>query len=154
MTNDAIPMTDPRNGFEQNVNFDFRFLRNKKEQIDIVLAGTAPATAGNYGVFTWIRANAVIEEVWETHKTAGSDAGAVTVDIEKLASGVALDSGTTVLSTALSLKTTANTPQQGTLKSDITARQLARGDRLALKDAGTLTDVAHVVVSVIIRYKQ
>lgn len=152
MMNDAIPQEN-NNGFEQDVRFDYRFLRNKTEQINIVLAGADAATAANYGVFTWIRANAVIEEVWETHKTAGSDAGAVTVDIEKLGSGVALDSGTTILSTALSLKSTANTPQQGILKSDISARQLARGDRLALKDSGTLTSVDHVVVSIVIRYR-
>ena len=147
-------MTDSRgNGFEQSVNFDYRFLRNKIDQFNFVLPGTMPATAGNYGAFAWIYAPCVVEEIWESHEVAGSDAGAVTVDLEKLSSGTAPASGTTILSTALSLKTTANTPQQGTLKSDISARQLARGDRLALKDSGTLTDVAGLVVSVIIRYR-
>jgi hypothetical protein len=141
------------NGFEQSVNFDYRFLRNKREQFDFTIADTAAATAANYGVVMHILSACVIEQVWESHKTAGSDAGAVTLDIEKLGSGVALDSGTTVLSTALSLKTTANTPQQGTLSTDITKRQFAAGDRIALKDAGTLTAVASVTVSIIIRYR-
>lgn len=152
--NDAIPMaTDPTNGFEQSVNFDYRFLRNKRDQFNITIQDTDAATGANYGAFVIIPAACTVEEVWETHKTAGTDGGAVTLDIEKLTSGVALDSGTTVLSTALSLKTTANTPQQGTLNADISRRQLARGDRLALKDAGTLTSVAHVTVSIIIRYR-
>lgn len=139
--------------FQQDQRFDWRFLRNKTERPTAILVDTQAATAANYGVFFIAMAAGVIEDVWETHKTAGSDAGAVTVDIERLASGVALDSGTTVLASALSLKTTANTPQRGTLHNDVSRRQFVRGDRLALKDAGTLTAVAHVVVAVQVRYK-
>lgn len=141
-----------QNQFQQQT-FDYRFLRNKRDQFDHVLFGTTAATATNYGVFVIILYPCVVEEVWETHKTAGGDSGDVTLDIEKLTSGVALDSGTTILSSALSLKTTANTPQRGTLKDDISTRQLDRGDRLALKDAGTLTDVAGVCISIRVRYR-
>ena len=139
--------------FQQDQRFDYRFLRNKIEHPTIVIADTAAATAANYGVFFIAPAAGVFEEVWETHKTAGTNGGAVTVDVEVLTSGQALDAGYVVLSTPLSLKSTANTTQRGTLSSDISKLQFARGDRFALKDAGTLTDVAHVCVTVAIRYK-
>lgn len=143
-------MTDEN--FQLSQNFDYRFLRNKLEQIDFVIPDTSAATAANYGVIKWFRAPAVIEEVWEMHKTAGSDATAA-LNLEKLTSGVALDSGTAILATDFELDATANVPRQGTLLADISKRQFARGDRLALDDIGTLTAVAHVVVSIVIRYR-
>ena len=146
-------MTNITPQFQLDQNFDYRFLRNKREQVSITIQDTDAATAANYGVFFIALAPGYLEEVWESHKTAGSDAGAVTVTIEKLATGVALDSGTAMLTAALSLKSTANTPQQGTVSQVASTRQFVRGDRLALKDAGALTAVAHVTVSLFIRYR-
>ena len=139
--------------FQQDQRFDYRFLRNKTELITVVVPDTDAATTTRYGVFFIAQAACVVEDVWEVHRALGTNGGAVTVDIEKLTSGQALDAGTTCLATALSLKTTIDVPQQGTLHATISRRQLARGDRLALKDAGTLTSVAHVCVTVVVRLK-
>lgn len=134
-------------------NFDYRFLRNKLEAVSHSLDGTQAATAANYGVFAHAMAACVVEAVWISHQTAGTDAGAVTLDIEKLTSGTALDSGTTILSSAYDLKGTINTPVNSALNADISRRQIGRGERLALKDSGTLTAVAGVCVTVVLRYK-
>lgn len=139
------------NGIDSpQVSFDN--IADRTLPIPVVIQDTSAATAANYGVFWTAPFPCYVVGFTETHKTAGSDAGAVTLQLEKLNSGEALDAGDTLLSTALSLKTTANTPQEGTLVTTIATRQLATGDRLALKDAGTLTAVAHVVCVVTVRY--
>lgn len=139
--------------FQQDQRFDWLFLRNKTERVSTVLWDTQAATAANYGVF-WIAPSAgFVVAVSETHKVAGTAGGTVSLDIEKLTSGQALDGGTTVLSAALSLKTTADTPQSGTLNADVTRTRFSATDRLALKDAGTLTNVSGVCVTVTIRYQ-
>ena len=91
-------------------------------------------------------------KIKEVHSTAGSDVGAVTLQIEKLTGTTALDSGSTLLSTAFNLKGTANTvvSYEGTRLTS--SRQLVEGDRLALKDAGTLTDLAGVCVTIYYKY--
>ena len=116
---------------------------------------TAAATAANYGVFFTASFPCEVMAIAESHKTAGTNAGAVTVNVEKLTSGQALDAGITLLATAFDLKGTINVPvfaPSSTYAFVIsTARQLDRGHRLALKDAGTLTAVAHVNVSVFLK---
>ncbi len=114
------------------------------------LVSTLPATAANYGVFFTADRPCVVTDFRESHTVAGSDGGTVTLQLEKIPSGVALDSGTELLKTALSLKTTANTPQRGILVKSKTG--LAIGDRLALKDAGTLTAVAGLSTTTTIQY--
>ncbi len=111
------------------------------------LEGTSAATAANYGIFFTANKTLRVIEVTEIHTTLGTDAGAVTLQLEKLTGTTALDSGTTLLSTAFNLKGTINTVQYGTLvlTGDVI---LARGDRLALKDAGTLTAVAGMSLTV------
>lgn len=116
---------------------------------------TMAATAGNYGVFWTAPFACTVVAMTEVHKTAGSNGGAVTVQLEKLASGEALDAGVALLTTALSLKTTADIPQSGTIVPTYTGSirnaTLKIGDRLALKDAGTLTSVAGVTVMITIQ---
>ena len=138
--------------FSRTSDYQFDLLLGKKLPIDWTVVGTDAATAGNYGVF-WIAPFAgVITRVVEAHQTAGTDAGSVTLNIEKLGSGVALDSGTVILSSAFSLKTTANTPQEGTLSTTLSDLQFSKNDRFALKDAGTLTSVNNVTISLEIKY--
>ena len=116
-----------------------------------VVGGADAATAANYGtVFVADRAYRIIS-ISEVHRTAGSNAGAVTISVEKCATGVVDDSGVDLLATALSLKATANTPQFGTLTTTKQDLIIKKGDRLVLKDAGTLTDVAHVGVTILLR---
>jgi len=118
--------------------------------ITIVLKNTESATAANYGVFFTALRPCEVSEIAETHRTAGSDAGAVTLNIENLKSGVALDSGSTVCKTGFSLKSTANTPIIKKGFADLQNRVLDVGDRLALKDTGTLTAVNDVSVTVLL----
>lgn len=140
-------------GDHQHTGFDvtqveYDDLARKKLYIRHSIMGIQAATATNYGVF-WIAPVAcVITAFQEVHQTAGSDGGAVTINLEKLTGTTAADSGNLVLATALSLKATANTVQNGILTQTLLYRTLAAGDRLAIKDAGTLTNVAGVTISV------
>jgi len=118
--------------------------------ITVSLQGTNAATSSNYDVFYTADNACEIVSVSETHRVAGTDAGSVTLNLEKLNPGEALDSGDIILSTSLSLKTTINTPQFGNLLNG-QSRILSRGDRIALKDSGTLTSLAGVVVTVHMR---
>lgn len=116
------------------------------------IQGTAAATAGNYGVF-WVAPFACsIVNIQEVHQTAGSDAGSVTLDIEKLTGTQALDAGVTVTNTAVSLKGTANTVTTASLSSTLSSKQLSAGDRLAMKDTGVLTVVNNVTVIIEIKF--
>jgi hypothetical protein len=120
--------------------------------VTISLFGTNPATAANYDVFFTAPRPLEIMGVSETHRVPGSDAGTVTLNLEILGSGVALDSGNTVLKTAFNLKSTANTPVTYTGYGLTTTRKMLEGERLALKDAGTLTAVAGLSVTVYFKF--
>lgn len=125
--------------------------QNVMKPVSGVVFGAEAATAANYGNFFAADRAYYVQAITEVHRTAGSDVGAVTLTVEKCASGVAPDSGVVLLSTAFSLKATANTPQFGTLTLTNADRILTRGDRLVLKDAGTLTDVADVCTTVLLQ---
>lgn len=113
------------------------------------LNDTAAATAANYGVFFIAPFACTVVSVREAHTAAGTDAGAVTLDIEKLTGTQALDAGVAVLgATKINLKGAANTVQAPALTATAADKTLAAGDRLALKDTGTLTAVAGVTVTV------
>jgi hypothetical protein len=113
------------------------------------LIGAEPATAANYDVIFTAPRPVEIMQVWETHRVASTSG---TVNLEILDSGEALDAGDTVLVTALSTSGTANTPQsaQGTMLTS--NRVLKAGQRLALKDAGTLTNSAGLSITVYLKY--
>lgn len=118
------------------------------------LPGTQSATASNYGIFFIASRPCTVKRISEVHTVAGSNASAVTLQVERLQGTEALDAGDTLLSTAFNLKGTANTVQTGSLiNTGKTILSLSVGDRLALKDSGTLTDVAGVCVSVEINFK-
>jgi len=134
--------------FFQDLNFDYRFLRNKRTVITAVVQGTAGATAGNYDVFWVAPFGCIIETIRETHTTLGTDGGAVTLNVEKLTSGQASGAGTDLLSSTIDLKGTIDTPVDGTLSTTISTLQIAENDRLGLVLAGTPTSVANVVVTI------
>lgn len=115
--------------------------------VQAFLPGATAATAANYGVFFIAPYKCKVLSAKERHRTVGSDGGTVTVNIEKVPSGTAEGSGT-ALATALSLKATVNTNQSFTLVSTEASTELATGDALALTDAGTLTAVADVCITV------
>lgn len=131
------------NGFD-STKITFSDISQRKVWLHHTIIGTAAATAANYAVFFIAPFACTVSEFREVHQTAGTDAGAVTLDLEKLTGTQALDAGTGLLQTTLSLKAAINTVQTATLTNTVSNRSLARGDRLTLKDAGVLTSVANV----------
>jgi hypothetical protein len=113
--------------------------------------GTDAATAANYGKFFVADKLYRVVGISEVHGVKGSDGGNVTLNIERLQGTEALGSGDALLSTAFDLKGTADTPQHGALTNTGESLILNRGDRLALKDGGTLTAVADVAVTVFLQ---
>jgi hypothetical protein len=115
------------------------------------LVGTEPATAANYEVFFIAPKPCMVLEVREVHRVLGTNAGAVTLNIEKLTGTQALDAGVTLCKTAFNLKSTINTVVTKKY-ADLQNLVLAAGDRLALKDAGTLTAVAGLTITLYLIY--
>lgn len=139
------------NGFDMD-KVIFANLATRTELHYFTIYGTDAATAGNYGTFFIARYPCYVSRFQEVHQTAGTDGGAVTLDLEKLTGTTAPDSGVSVLASALSLKATINTVQTATLTNTTANRSLAIGDRLCLKDSGVLTSVANVVVLLEVTY--
>lgn len=109
----------------------------------------AGAAATDYdGLFFIANAAYEVTTVYERHQTAGSDAGAVTLMVQKVPSGTAKASGTDILASGINLKATADTNQTGTLHATAANYQLAAGDGLGLVTTGTLTAVDGVTVTV------
>jgi len=92
-----------------------------------------------------------IVAIREVHAVAGSDAGAVTLNLTKESGTTAPGAGTTVQTGTLNMKGTANTVQTATLTATAANKKLAAGDRLSLNFTGTVTDLAGVVVTVTLR---
>lgn len=90
--------------------------------------------------------------IFEVHKTAGNDAGAVNLQVVKDTSTNAPGAGTDLLTNntnaGFDLKGTASTVQTGTLTATAASLKLAAGDRLSVDFAGTLTTLAGVLVTV------
>lgn len=91
----------------------------------------------------------------QVHATAGSDGGAVNIQITKDDSTDAPGAGDNLLTNnsdaGFDAKDTANTVQVGTLTATTANLQLAAGDRLSLDFAGTVTALAGVVVTVTLK---
>lgn len=123
----------------------------KAEFTSVVLAGTTPATAANYGIFFVATRPCFVKAISEVHSTAGSSTP--TLQVERLRDTEALDAGDELLVTAFNLAGTANTVQEGNLNvANKTFMSLNVGDRLALKDIGTLTAIAGLCVTVELQY--
>lgn len=110
-----------------------------------------PAVILDQVFFTAYQAMEVIA-VSEVHAVLGTDAGAVTLDIEKLTGTEAPGAGTSILATEFNLKSTINTvvTKNGRLLS--TARQLKPTNRLALVATGDLTAVDNVQVTLYLKF--
>lgn len=134
----------------------FTNIINRQQAVWWTLAGTSAATAGNYGVFFTAPYPCTVIGATEVHQTLGTDGSAVTLQIEKLIGAQAPDAGVALLQNAFNLKGTINTVQTGiivnTIVGNIQYRTLAIGDRLCLKDSGTLTACANVTVVVMLQY--
>ena len=117
-------------------DIDITSVRNKDpEVITHNLPGSEPATAANYGVFYTAHFPCEVAEFstcWETASSSG------TLQLERLTGTTAPGSGDLILSSVISTAGAANTMVYGTLAVG-TVRQLERGNRLAIRDGGTLT---------------
>jgi len=141
------------NGSDSN-RILYNDLSQKLVIIHWTLPGTSAATATNYGTFWIAPTGCSVILAQEVHQTAGSSGGGVTLNIEKLTGTEAPNGGTEILSEPFDLKGTANTVQNGIITQVRTdgmgAYNLLQGDRLCLKDSGTLTSVSNVTVVVTI----
>ena len=112
-----------------------------------VLYGTAPQTAGNYGDFFIAPYKCVVLSVDATWAVAS---GGGTVDVYKAGDGTAIGGGTTVLTGTISTAATANTISSGTLATTKSTLELSTGNRLGLVESGTITNITHLVVTVVL----
>lgn len=115
------------------------------------LFGTAAATAANYGVFWNVDKQCELLEIRYSHQTAGTDGSGVTVDIEKLTGTQALDAGVVMGLITHNLKSTINTVVEVSPTTTYVNKVLDIGDRIALKDAGTLTNVAGLCITLVFK---
>lgn len=106
------------------------------------------------GVFFIAPTDLVIVQAQCTFSQAGTDAGAVTLNIEKLSDGQASGAGTTVLSDTFDLKGTINTVQSVRPTSSIFSKNLRRGERLGLVVTGVPTAVENVIIVVEYQYNK
>lgn len=127
-------------------------LIERRRVIQYTIPGTQAATATNYGVFFLALYPCFVRVIKEEHQAAGTDGLSVGLNIEKLTGATAPDSGDVILSTNIDLKGTINTSQKGALKIDRKVRTLGVGDKLCMKDVGTLTSVGNVHVIIEIEY--
>ncbi len=107
---------------------------------DLIAASTFFLSQGEY-IITGAQV------IWST---AGTGAGTVTYDITKDVSTNAAGAGTSILTAAVSLKTTANTVSVPALTTTtpLATLRMTQSDRLGIKLNGTLTSLAGVVVVV------
>lgn len=137
------------NGFDSN-NVNYSDINGITFVVRHSIYGADAATVANYGVFFIAPFACQVAAVKEVHSTAGTDSGTVTMNIEKLTGTQVPGAGVNVLSSALSLKSTKNTVQNGTLSITKTNFNLAIGDRLQIASTGTLTAVADVCVTLLL----
>lgn len=122
---------------------DERFMPGTRSLIAV--SGLAAADAGR--VLAIMPAAGKLVRVIERHVTAAGQAG--TIQVEKVPSGTAPGSGTTLLATAINAAGTANTNQT----CEASANTLAAGDALAPKTAsGALTSLAGMTVTLVIEW--
>lgn len=135
---------------------NFANLTQKILPVHWTVIGAAAATAANYTTFWTAPFKCVVIGMTEIHQAAASAAGAVGLQLEKLTGTTAPDSGIELLVDDFDLEATANTLQTAqivtTYTSGIRNATLAKGDRLCLKDIGTLTSLSNVSVMVLIQY--
>lgn len=127
----------------------FQDLQNKDSYAQcMAVPGTSAATATNYGYILTARTVALeIIAVGAKWETAGTDLGAVTLNMMKVPDGTAISAGTTILASTFNLKSTANTWVYKEGKDLSTARFirfLEPGESVAMLTSGTLTNVAGV----------
>lgn len=91
----------------------------------------------------------------EIHAVAGTDGSAVSLQLTKDTGTAAPGAGTDLLTNntnaGFNLKGTANTTQEAALSATVADLRLAAGNRLSIDFAGTLTTLAGVHVTVVLK---
>jgi len=120
--------------------------RKYGDVIHYQLLGTASATAANYTTIPFIAPTAIeivsISASWTTASTSG------TLQVERLQGTEAPGAGDDIMAATINMAGTANTVVTRR-ENDLTAfRRLEQGDRLAIEDAGTLTNLANLQITI------
>ncbi|RJO67633.1 MAG: hypothetical protein C4523_08830 [Myxococcales bacterium] len=124
------------------------FTPERTETISVLFVD--PSTGGEEPFWT-APYDCEVLSISERHATAGTDGSAVTAHIEKLADGTAAAGGTTVMNGTFNMKATANTLQWADLSATLADRQLTRGDSLGIDFTGTLTSLASVSLTILVK---
>lgn len=111
------------------------------------LQGAVPVTAANYGTIFINKSDKEyvvreIQVVWSTASTSG------TLQVERLQGTEAKGAGDDLLSSAVVMSGTADTVNIGSLVTDRSLLTLAKGDRLGIVNAGTLTSQADLNITI------
>lgn len=129
-----------------SLSINYANIINRKIWVHHTIQGTNAATATNYSTFWIAPVRCFVSGFKEVHAALGTDGSAVTITLEKLTGTTVPGSGTVLLTTPLSLKSTINTVQTGVIIPTLASFNVAIGDRLALLKAGTLTSIANVTI--------
>ena len=108
-----------------------------------------PTTAATEAFFIADRAYTV-NAISEVHGTAESTTTNLTVQVTKDSGTTAAGAGTSLLSSAFTATTAAATVQNGSLVTTTGVTTLAAGDRLSAKFSGSVTELAGLVVTVVL----
>lgn len=114
-----------------------------RQWINIFLWGGAAATPSSYDNIATLPFDGFLEEVIVNYTVASSSG---TLQIQRIQSTEANGSGDNLLVAAQSLSGTANTRYYPALV-DSDVRQFSKGDVVGLVDAGTLTNLANLSIS-------
>lgn len=131
-------------------------LKAISKRAPVVITVNCPLNGDNVDQVVFIADRAyTVEAVYESHATAGTDAGAVSLDVKKATGTTAIASGTTVLGSTFDMKGTINTVVSKTRASggvvSTAVATLAAGDRLGLDYTGVITALAGVAVTVVLQ---
>lgn len=92
-----------------------------------------------------------VVEAREAHSVLGTDAGAVTLTVEKLTGTQAPAGGVNTLTTTFNMKSTINTVVKLSRSTTLANIRLSPGDRLGFTFAGVLTALVGVGVEVVLK---
>ena len=143
-------LLDAKDGFYVTYKYQAQLISSIVINFDT--KSTTTTYADNNQPFFIARHPCEVMWVAESHTVKGTDAGAVTLNIEKLTGTQAPGAGVEILDTAFDMKGNINTvvQKQGL---DLTAnRQLKNGEMLCVKFTGTKTSLAGVCVTVYLKF--
>ena len=117
-----------------------------------VLPGTTPQTSANY-LAPFFRANRTYQVVEASMRFTAAESNVGTVDILKIANGVAPGSGTSILTAPISVAGTINTDTPGTISTVPGVAVIPAGTCLCLKPKTTpsMLDITGLTVYVLLK---